>query len=226
MESVFLSRENVDEGEEIRRRNLNIQYVDHANSLQVRNIITELNKKVLPIKPKHANCASLSRVQHMKEIEEGGRSIFKVPLSIKKLQTDAFVLHIVSIGPYHWYKKHLMEMETCKSIFLDHVLKRVGMQPTTLKEKMSKLEAATWKHYDQTFKNIKQDDCVEMMLRNACFILEFCIEAYGWENYSHTSDPYIRLNMKGFMHFVQWDLLMLENQLPLFVFQKMFTVLD
>ncbi|KAI7986907.1 UPF0481 protein [Camellia lanceoleosa] len=164
-------------------------------------------------------------VQHMKQIEKGGRSIFKVPLSIKKLETDAFVPHIVSIGPYHWHKKHLMEMETCKSILLVHVLKRAGMQLTTLKEKMSELVAATRKHYDQPFKNIK--DFVEMMLRDACFILElFCIEANGWENYGHTSDPYIRLNMTGLMPFVRRDLLMLENQLPLSVLQKMFTVLD
>ncbi|KAI7986142.1 UPF0481 protein [Camellia lanceoleosa] len=198
---------------------------DHANSSTVQHMITELDSRVQHRKPKHANRASFSRVQHMKQIEKGGRSIFKVPLSIKKLETDAFVPHIVSIGPYHWHKKHLMEMETCKSILLDHVLKRAGMQLTTLKEKMSELVAATRKHYDQPFKNIKY--FVEMMLRDACFIIElFCIEAYGWENYGHTSDPYIRLNMKGFMPFVRRDLLMLENQLPLSVLQKMFTVLD
>ncbi|KAI7985490.1 UPF0481 protein [Camellia lanceoleosa] len=209
MEPVFLSRENVDEGEEI-----NVQYASHANSSKVRQMIAELNSRV------HS-------VQHMKQIEKGGRSIFKVPLSIKKLETDAFVPHIVSIGPYHWHKKHLMEMETCKSILLDHVLKQAGMQLTTLKEKISELVAATRKHYDQPFKNIKRDDFVEMMLRDACFILElFCIEAHGWKNYSHTSDPYIRLNMKGFMPFVRRDLLMLENQLPLSVLQKTFTVLD
>ncbi|KAL7178864.1 hypothetical protein ACSBR1_042259 [Camellia fascicularis] len=208
MEPEFLSRENVDEGEEI-----NVQYASHAHSSKVQQMITEINSRV-------------HLVQHMKKIEKGGRSIFKVPLSIKKLDTDAFVPHIVSIGPYHWHKKHLMEMETCKSILLDHVLKRAGMKLTTLKGIMYELEAAR-KHYDQPFENIKRDDFVEMMLHDACFILElFCIEAYRWENYGHTSDPYILLNMTGFMPFVRRDLLMLENQLPLSVLQKMFTVLD
>ncbi|KAF5933869.1 hypothetical protein HYC85_030040 [Camellia sinensis] len=208
MEPVFLSRENVDEGEEI-----NVQYASHAHSSKVQQMIAKLNSRV------HS-------VQHMKQIEKGGRSIFKVPLSIKKLDTDAFVPHIVSIGPYHWHKKHLMEMETCKSILLDHVLKRAGMKLTTLKRIMYELEAAR-KHYDQPFENIKRDDFVEMMLHDACFILElFCIEASRWENYGHTSDPYILLNMTGFMPFVRRDLLMLENQLPLPVLQKMFTVLD
>ncbi|CAL5442042.1 unnamed protein product [Camellia sinensis] len=163
----------------------------------------------------------------MKQIEKGGRSIFKVPLSIKKLQTDAFVAHIVSIGPYHWHEKHLMEMETCKSILLGHVLNRAGMQLPTLKVIMYELEAATRKHYDQPFKNIKRGDFVKMMLRDACFTLElFCIEADGWEKYGYSSDPYVRLNMTGFMPFVRRDLLMLENQSPLSVLQKMFTVLD
>ncbi|XP_028110760.1 uncharacterized protein LOC114309246 [Camellia sinensis] len=196
-----------------------LNYANRSSSSRVQLLQQMITKQT------YGNRASFSRVQHMKQIEKGGHSIFKVPQSLKKLELDAFVPHIVSIGPYHWHKDHLMEMETYKWILLQHVLNRAGMPLRTLKEKMSKFERATRKHYDQLFENI--NDFVQMMLLDACFILElFCVDAHGWKKYRHTSDPSGRLNMKGFMPFIRRDLLMLENQLPLFVLQEMFTLLD
>ncbi|KAI7986137.1 UPF0481 protein [Camellia lanceoleosa] len=205
MDSVFLSRENVD--------------ADHADSSTVQHMIRVLNSKPQHVKPKDADSASFSRLQHMKKIKPG-HTIFKVPQSIKKLELDAFVPHIVSIGPYHWHEQHLKDMETYKSILLDHVLTRAGKELETLRKKMSKFEEATRKHYDQPCEHIEHKDFVDMMLRDACFILElFCVKA-GWNN------PSGWLHMKGFMPFIKRDLLMLENQLPLFVLQEMFTLLD
>ncbi|KAF5933888.1 hypothetical protein HYC85_030059 [Camellia sinensis] len=196
-----------------------LNYANRSSSSRVQLLQQMITKQT------YDNRASFSRLQHMKQIEKGGHSIFKVPQSLKKLELDAFVPHIVSIGPYHWHKDHLMEMETYKWILLQHVLNRAGMPLRTLKEKMSKFERATRKHYDQLFENI--NDFVQMMLLDACFILElFCVDAHGWKKYRHTSDPSGRLNMKGFMPFIRRDLLMLENQLPLFVLQEMFTLLD
>ncbi|KAF5933849.1 hypothetical protein HYC85_030020 [Camellia sinensis] len=84
----------------------------------------------------------------------------------------------------------------------------------------------TKKCYDKPIEGLTKSQFVEMMLLDACFILELLRgSANGWERCGYASDPLVVFNLRGFIPFIQQDLLMLENQLPFSVLHKFFTII-
>ncbi|GMQ11073.1 hypothetical protein CsSME_00053841 [Camellia sinensis var. sinensis] len=83
----------------------------------------------------------------------------------------------------------------------------------------------TKKCYDKPIEGLTKSQFAEMMLLDACFILELLRgSANGWESCGYASDPLVVFNLRGFIPFIQQDLLMLENQLPFSVLHKFFTI--
>uniref|UniRef100_A0A5B7AJ19 Uncharacterized protein n=1 Tax=Davidia involucrata TaxID=16924 RepID=A0A5B7AJ19_DAVIN len=157
--------------------------------------------------------------------QQGGHSIFEVPKSLHKLEPDAFIPHVVSIGPYHRDDERLHGMEKHKKRLLRHVLDRTGCPLEFLMEAMFKLEVETRKCYDKPFKNLSSQEFVEMMLLDACFILELLdVDAYGIKHCGYYADDPI-FTTRGISPFIQRDLLMLENQLPFFVLDELFCLI-
>ncbi|KAA8541088.1 hypothetical protein F0562_025051 [Nyssa sinensis] len=151
-----------------------------------------------------------------------GHSIFEVPSSLQKLQPDEFIPHLVSIGPYHRNQKHLQGMEKQKWRILRHVLDKTGRSLDCFTNAMFKLEPKTRKCYDKPFENFSRQEFVEMMLLDACFILELLIVAIkGITNCGYNLDDPLFAKW-GLSPYIQRDLLMLENQLPLFVLNRLF----
>ncbi|CAL5362453.1 unnamed protein product [Camellia sinensis] len=82
----------------------------------------------------------------------------------------------------------------------------------------------TKKCYDKPV-GLTKPQFVEMMLLDACFILELLrVSVNGWKSCGYASDPLVVLNLRGFIPFIQQDLLMLENQLPFSVLHYFFTI--
>lgn len=142
--------------------------------------------------------------------------IYKVPQYLRESDDRSFVPQIVSIGPYHHGKKRLRNMDRHKWRSLQQMLKRsehdVRIYLNALKEIEDRIRAC----YEGTI-GYGSDEFVEMMLLDGCFILElFRGATEGFKHLGYPrNDPIFA--MRGSMHTIQRDLIMLENQLPLFV---------
>lgn len=166
------------------------------------------------------------QLEEVKPCQGGHSVIFEVPSRLRVLEPAAFMPRVVSIGPYHHMKhEHLKDIETHKWRLLKHVLSQTQstLPLDNLVSSMYLLVNDTKKCYDKPI-GLTGPEFVDMMLLDACFILELLrVSVNGWKICGYASDPLVVFNLRGFIPFIQQDLLLLENQLPFLVLHKFFT---
>uniref|UniRef100_A0A5B7BAR1 Uncharacterized protein n=1 Tax=Davidia involucrata TaxID=16924 RepID=A0A5B7BAR1_DAVIN len=134
---------------------------------------------------------------------------------------SSYLMHL-SPMLFHKDEMRLQGMEKHKQRIFMHVLDRTIYPLKFLMDVMFKLEVRARNFYDKPFKNFTSPEFVEMMLFDACFILELLnVAAHGIEHCGYNSDDPL-FTKRGISPFIQRDLLMLENQLPLFVLNELF----
>lgn len=161
------------------------------------------------------------------EWKSDGHSIYKIPASIRDVEPKAFQPQIVSVGPYHRGAEHLTAMEKHKWRLLKHQLENPRIQLEELVYAMTGLEEEARASYDQLGNyKIDSQDFIEMMLLDGCFILEILdVSVSGNVECGYSfSDPVF--NWRSALPFIQRDLLMLENQLPMCVLKQLFPLVD
>ncbi|KAF5469628.1 hypothetical protein F2P56_013686 [Juglans regia] len=110
-------------------------------------------------------------------------------------------------------------MQTQKGRFLDRLIRnRIGQSTLeeSLKNAMRELEEKTRDFYVEDFQAIKPDDFVQMMLLDGCFIVELL------RLYEKKDEKEPIFETRWMLPNISRDLLLLENQLPMFVLQKIF----
>nr|XP_048335993.1 UPF0481 protein At3g47200-like [Ziziphus jujuba var. spinosa] len=153
--------------------------------------------------------------------------IFKVPEKLRKVNEAADAPHLVSIGPLHhgnpklnamehqkfkyeqqfWNRDSWKHIEEGKRIeFMDNLLPRIQSS-----------YAVTFE-FDPAVANNRLD-FIRMILRDACFIFELFLR-----NDENRSGDYI-LRTPWLKAGIKLDLIMLENQLPYFVFKELFDLI-
>lgn len=153
--------------------------------------------------------------------------IFTIPEIIKVVEPRAFTPQIVSIGPYHRGREHLQEMEKNKWRLLQRVVRESELQIERFVNDMKMIEQKTRDSYYQLDDNkLSSKEFVEMMVLDACFVLEILNVSINWSRSCpwFSNDP--MFNSRSFSPFIQRDLLMLENQLPLQVLQTFLNTLN
>ncbi|CAL0311560.1 unnamed protein product [Lupinus luteus] len=145
-------------------------------------------------------------------------SIYQIPHYLRDSSSDdkAYVPQIVSLGPYHHGKRRLREMERHKWRSLNHVLKRTNHDIRLYLDAMNAIKERAISCYEGSISLIS-NEFVEMLVLDGCFVLELfrgATEGFAPLGYSR-NDPVFA--MRGLMHSIQRDMIMLENQLPLFV---------
>ncbi|KAL5721144.1 hypothetical protein ACHQM5_013740 [Ranunculus cassubicifolius] len=173
-----------------------------------------------------------------------GRSwtIYRVPKNMCDVNRSSFIPKIISIGPFHYGEKRLHVMEEHKKRYLfrllgfesqskirlalptDNVVKDAP-KLESLAGAMKLLEEKTRDCYSETF-NLSSDDFVQMMVMDGCFVVELLrlyhkFEAENEEE-EDVEDPIF--TTRWMLRTLQRDLLMLENQLPFFVLEKLFEI--
>ncbi|KAL4198621.1 hypothetical protein AMTRI_Chr03g141030 [Amborella trichopoda] len=146
-------------------------------------------------------------------------SIYRVPKSLREGDEKAFMPQVVSIGPYHHNRPRLRDMERHKWRALSHTLTRTTQDVTRYLEAAREMEERTRQCYAAHI-SLSSDAFVEMMVLDGCFALEVmrgAIDGFHQLGYSR-DDPVFA--MRGVIHALQRDMIMLENQLPLFVFDR------
>lgn len=147
-------------------------------------------------------------------------SIFKVPSHLRHVNERAFEPEILSIGPYHRGKDKLKMMEEHKKRYLQELLQRRGESSVERYiEAMRGVEGKAREFYDQSEVSLGQDEFVEMLLLDGCFIVEFIRKH---TNGTDDDDPVFKA--PWIRSSTATDMLLLENQLPFLVLRELFTM--
>ncbi|GAB4833452.1 hypothetical protein Ancab_031695 [Ancistrocladus abbreviatus] len=149
-------------------------------------------------------------------------SIFKVPQSFVNVNGDhLYHPHIVSIGPYHRNKLHLQMIEERKYVYLGGLLSRCSeLTLEKLFNSLQPLEKSARESYSEII-DLDEHEFVEMMVVDGCFVLELFRKVAKLVRFE-TDDPIA--SMQWVFSFLLRDLLRLENQLPLFVLERLWEV--
>ncbi|KAK7350420.1 hypothetical protein VNO77_09040 [Canavalia gladiata] len=145
--------------------------------------------------------------------------IYKVPTSLFKVKEGAYTPLVISIGPMHYDKTKREEMQGQKNRYFQLFKKRLVNKDDLEQYKaiLGKEEPKIRNCYLKKF-TIKPAEFVDMILLDAVFIMElFLREAKRWEY----KDDYL-ITQRCISKSIQCDLLLLENQLPIKVLEKLY----
>ncbi|KAF5465137.1 hypothetical protein F2P56_015168 [Juglans regia] len=144
----------------------------------------------------------------------------KVHELLRDVNKKAYKPTLLAIGPYHHGKVGQGFMEEHKLRYLQQMLERTGGSVETYIAALRELEETARKCYVECISQTP-DECVEMMLLDGCFIIELFRK---YEIYKKTiKEEYDPIFQTGWMlSTIARDLLLFENQLPLFILTKLF----
>ncbi|KAJ1694904.1 hypothetical protein LUZ63_011602 [Rhynchospora breviuscula] len=143
-------------------------------------------------------------------------TVFRVPSYIRESNKNFYEPRIISIGPYHRDREHLKCMEEQKVVYLRKLLPQNDTDVTLNKflEVLRELEPVARRCYYEKI-DMDADQFVEMLLFDACFIIQLAVNWYFQEED-------ILSEIGWTVPLIKTDLLMLENQIPFFVLQRVF----
>ncbi|KAI7996438.1 UPF0481 protein [Camellia lanceoleosa] len=178
---------------------------------------------------------TILRLKKLKEKKEVAQRsipcIYKIPDELHALKRSAYKPRVVSIGPIHSNNTRLNANKPIKLSYRDSLCSRIpGAETMELcRSAMKELEANVEKCYAEKVKlirnNKKQILLAEMMLIDGCFILELLYKSYSIKEKllkRSTEDPVFSSLMR--LLAIRHDLLLLENQIPFFVLEKLFSL--
>lgn len=149
--------------------------------------------------------------------------IFRVPQGLIEANGKAYQPRIVSIGPYHRGQPRLNMIEEHKWRYLGSLLSRTqtkGLNLEKLLEAIAPLENEARECYSETIQ-LDSHEFIEMMVLDGCFIIELFRKVGKLVPFEH-GDPLI--TMAWILPFFYRDFLKLENQIPLFILQRLFEI--
>ncbi|KAK2982833.1 hypothetical protein RJ640_021323 [Escallonia rubra] len=154
-------------------------------------------------------------------------SIFNVPKLLLASDPDSYVPQEVAIGPYHHWRPELYEMERYKLAAAKRTQKQLqSVKFQHLVDQLIKLESRIRACYHK-YLDFNGETLAWMMAVDASFLLEF-LQVYAVKEgkiltrvtsrMSHLVDV---AGKKSIHHAILRDMVMLENQIPLFLLRKM-----
>ncbi|MFS7972925.1 hypothetical protein Hanom_Chr09g00850551 [Helianthus anomalus] len=148
-----------------------------------------------------------------------GASIYRVPAHLRSVEPKAYEPNIVSIGPYHHGAAHLQAMEITKWNFFHGLFNPSNPDRPNLNavhEELKQMEQQARSFYSEDLK-MNSDQFIHMMLVDSCFIIQLLREAREID----FSKKSVHIQ-RWMLPVLQRDLIMLENQLPMFVLNKVY----
>ncbi|CAO2141930.1 unnamed protein product [Urochloa humidicola] len=159
-------------------------------------------------------------------------SIYRVPACIKDLKPKAYRPQVVSLGPFHHGNKELQPMEEHKQRALRHLLRRAKRPleefAAAVEEVAEPLESAYLDLGEKWRGEEGRERFLEMMIVDGCFLLEVMRAAgfgdRGAVDYAPNDPIFSHHGVLYMVPYIRRDMLMLENQLPLLLLQKLVAV--
>ncbi|KAJ6848044.1 UPF0481 protein-like [Iris pallida] len=154
------------------------------------------------------------------------RTIFRVPANMREGDPSAYQPRIISFGPFARDNPALKPMEKLKYRYVQKLLQRNPY--AKLEDYVSSirgLEVRSRACYSEDVP-MGSNEFVEMMLLDGCFIVEILLlqtdeeEDRADAGEEVEEDPILTTNWT--LPLVEYDMLMLENQIPFFIVEKVF----
>ncbi|KAL0012993.1 hypothetical protein SO802_000062 [Lithocarpus litseifolius] len=149
------------------------------------------------------------------------RCIYRVPNYLCKSKEEHYTPQFISIGPFHHGNDKLKTMEQCKLRYLKYFIQRIEKLQISLENLVSTIkehEESIRYCYAETIQ-LSSEDFVEIILVDAIFILElfwrYRFNDWASEDSSAFLEPWLATA-------IRFDLILLENQLPFFILEKLF----
>ena len=137
----------------------------------------------------------------------------------------AYYPELISIGPFHHGREKLKDMEDHKWRYLHALLSRKPNLEARLAICVNALRECELKARNCYAKkesiNLSCDEFVKMMLVDGCFIIELFLK-YAHRSLRKRGDPIFTLHER--FRTLRCDMILLENQYPLFVLQRLFNL--
>ncbi|XP_010426561.1 PREDICTED: UPF0481 protein At3g47200-like [Camelina sativa] len=148
--------------------------------------------------------------------------IYRVPHYLQENDKKSYFPQTVSLGPYHHGSKHLLPMDHHKWRAANMVMKRTKQGIEMYINAMKELETRARACYEGLI-SLNSNEFIKMLVLDGCFVLELFRGAYKDKGFLELgydrNDPVFA--MRASMHSIQRDMVMLENQLPLFVLNRL-----
>jgi len=144
--------------------------------------------------------------------------IYRVSKRVQKVHWQAYWPLLISIGPLHRDDTKRQVMENEKLRYYKKFTGRAGMDKDKIRDIVSSIqnqEERLRDCYSEEFIRTKKSDFIEMVLLDAVFIIEFMKEYSNNDEGHHRFEPRTILDIRE-------DLILLENQLPFFIIQKIY----
>ncbi|VAI41775.1 UPF0481 protein At3g47200-like [Triticum dicoccoides] len=159
--------------------------------------------------------------------------IYQVPPCMTNIKSKAYQPQVVSLGPFHHGDRDLRPMEEHKHRALRQLLLRANRPlddfVAAVEEVTEELEGA-YMDLDNEWRadGGGRDRFLAMMIFDGCFLLEVmrCTAADGKQvgDYAHNDPIFSPHGILYMVPYIRRDVLMLENQLPLLLLQKLVEV--
>ncbi|XP_015948210.1 UPF0481 protein At3g47200 [Arachis duranensis] len=146
--------------------------------------------------------------------------IYKIPKSLLKVKEDSYDPLLISIGPIHHGNTKLKEMQHHKHTYFHFFSERLSNKRVLedFKAFIEQQEQIIRRCYQPKFPHIGSEQFVRIILLDSVFIMElFLREAKRWKH----KDDYV-LTQPCLSKSIQRDLLLLQNQLPIQVLEKLY----
>ncbi|KAG7968322.1 hypothetical protein I3843_08G149000 [Carya illinoinensis] len=127
--------------------------------------------------------------------------IYRILVNLLKLNKEAYTPQVISIGHFHHVSKSLEPMKKLKLKYLKRFLQRIDFNVEILVNAIKLL-----------------DNFVKLILVDGCFLIEF------FKNFSSIEEKQVIPVNNALSSAMMDDLLLLENQLPLFVLEILFSL--
>ncbi|KAJ7960613.1 hypothetical protein O6P43_021031 [Quillaja saponaria] len=145
--------------------------------------------------------------------------IYKVPSNIRRLNEEAYTPKVISIGPFHSGNERLQYMKRFKLKYFRSFLERANqIDLRSWVAYIKELEPSVRTCYANNIE-LNHDQFVMVILVDAGFILELFWRSYFDD--CRTDEESVLLK-PWLSNIIMIDLLLLENQLPFFVLEKIF----
>ncbi|KAJ4835946.1 hypothetical protein Tsubulata_047894 [Turnera subulata] len=148
-------------------------------------------------------------------------SIWKVPLTLRTVNEEAYMPRMISIGPLHYGKWDLQSMEVHKLYYMSSLLQRTPNAVQVLEEAgaaIESLEPVVRASYSESF-DLEPSELAKMLMLDGCFILELFLRD-GLQDLRLQDDPIF--NTSWMVLTLARDLALLENQIPFVVLERLF----
>ncbi|XP_048140237.1 UPF0481 protein At3g47200-like [Rhodamnia argentea] len=160
------------------------------------------------------------------------RSIYRVPAHITNLKSEAYRPQAVSFGPFHHGEDHLRPMEDHKHRVLVHFLRRSGKRLEHFLESLREVAGDLEESYDTLDPKWMEGGgkgvaglFLQLMITDGCFMLEILrFTNKEVDDYAPNDPIFSEHGWLYILPVIGRDMLLLENQLPMLVLERLVAV--